>query len=270
MYNLILILFLGIYCVSSAFAQVGMPTISTSVSDDDSIVYNPYTTEFSGAEVTEPTAGKAKVTITGDVSLPLSASSLTMPAGASETQSLIVGTAPNQFKIDANGYAYDGGINWADFEQIKEAGINWTDIQELAGSGRGGAVYSKTVTINDASPTTLWDYWQNLTGMIFTVKKVTASATSSVAGLPLLACGGDAGGAVNWGDCQRIEPLDITTKTWEGLDGINWYSMDELAENGINWTSIEQLDHIGINWIDMTSPTAVRVSIWGNITGAGN
>lgn len=215
----------------------------------------------------------------------LVAKSFNTPWGPAYAQELIIGDAPNQFKVDENGEIYDGTFNWTDLEKISEAGVNWSDfdsgylgnaginfidLQELAGEGRGGAIYSRQVTINDASPTTLWDYWQNLWGMVFNVQKITASATSSVAGLPLIVCGGDAGGAVNWGDCQQMEPLDITTKTWEGADGINWYSMEELSSTGINWTSIESLDHVGINWTDMTSPTAVRVSIWGYLTGAGN
>ena len=197
---------------------------------------------------------------------------------------MVVGDAPNQFKVDANGAIYDGTFNWVDLEKISSEGINWGDmdagelsefginwisVQDLIGTGRGGAVYTRQVTIKDASPTQLTDYWQNAYGMTFTIDEILANATASVAGLPLLSCNGDTNGGINWIDCNQIEALDITNESYVQGD-INWYAADQAQIASINWSTIEDNDHLCVNWTDMTSPTDTKITVRGHLTGAGN
>src|SRR3990167_11053480 len=67
LWNILKILFFILFLSSPAFAQVGQPTFSFSVSDDDTTVYNPWNIGFNGAEVTQGSGGSALVTITGGV-----------------------------------------------------------------------------------------------------------------------------------------------------------------------------------------------------------
>ena len=214
--------------------------------------------------------------ILGDVT----AASISVPAGESSTESLVIGTSPNQITVSAAGQiSADGtaGINWVDFPQVKEVGINWTDIQTLACTGPGSMVNCKQLTYVAENPSTEQVIWKNLTGMTARILKIdaVAAAPSGVAGLPLLDCSstGDCTSpgtcGINWNDCTEIEKIDIDTLTMTH-GAINWNEIDIGAMGGINWADIAPMHNIGINWIDVTSPTEIRLTLWNWLFGTGN
>lgn len=205
--------------------------------------------------------------------------SMSTPAGASNTQSLTVGTKVgeadpvNGFYVDANGIVHatgTGGINWSNFPPVTAEGINWTTVQDLNGLGQGGYVYSKRVTLAQGSPTAaqLDPIWPNLNGMVMNVLRVfgisSSSGTASV-----VRVGGNSNGDTNWNDINVIASLNFKNLS-TGPTGINWYSMDTLSSgDGINWGTIQPYDRVGINW-DSVSPTTASTTIEGYMTGNGN
>lgn len=231
------------------------------------------------------------------------------PAGESSTQSLLVGTAPNQLQIDANGqikkYAGTGtaGLNWTDWDKIQTAninwsdvkgselweeginwadmtgglmpsgGINWIDVQNLAGTGRGGTVYAKNIhaTINSPTVDAPNVIWQNVTGMTYNLTKVMASSTSATSAA-LFRAGYNTNGGINWADITEMEPLDMN----ELSDPAGLY-----ASGTINWSDIKQAQVGTINWATLQddeymginwgsiSPTETKITVEGYLTGAG-
>ena len=220
----------------------------------------------------------------------VTANSISTPAGASTTQSLTVGTSPNQANITSGGalnFAGTAGINWdstvdtlatinwSTVTPMKTGGINWQSVQDLDGSGVGGRVFSKEINATINSPATgITLLWQNLTGMVMTLTKLTGYATASSSGA-LVDVKGDTNGAVNWSSINEIEPIDFTTLVDpDGLGtgaaaGINYYNLTQAQVGTINWSSIQNYDYIGINW-QAGAPTEAHVAIQGKLNGAGN